>query len=140
MGSTTKSERRRTVLVVDDDEDVRAVAVAALETCGFAVVEAENGRRALDLIDSRPDLDIVVTDVVMPGLSGLHVLRGAQQRRPDIKVLVTSAYAAGLIDGQLPRGGFLAKPFRVKDLQRAVHALLETRCGQARLPRPDASA
>jgi CheY-like chemotaxis protein len=114
-----------TVLVVDDDEDVRAVTAAALENCGFTVLEASSATQALRLLDEPRPIDVVVTDVVMPGASGFHVVRGAEQRRPGIKVLVTSAYSAGLVDSQLPPDRFLSKPFRVRELQHKVSDLLD---------------
>jgi CheY-like chemotaxis protein len=113
-----------TVLVVDDDDDVRAVTVMALEDRGFVVHEAAGGREALVMLDRNPEIDVVVTDMVMPGISGFHVARGVRRRRPDVKVLLVSAYAAGLVDAQLPPGGFLAKPFRLSDLEKAVVGLL----------------
>jgi CheY-like chemotaxis protein len=64
----------------------------------------------------------VVTDVVMPGISGFHVVRQAERRR--LKVLVTSAYHAALVDEQLPADRFLPKPFRLRELQHRVARLL----------------
>ena len=116
--------KEATVLVVDDDDDVRAVAVAALAD-RFHVIEADNGDEALGLLE-RESVDVVVTDVVMPGISGFHVLRGAQQRRPPPKVLLMSAFAPGLVDTQLPPGGFLPKPFRLAELSDAVERLLHS--------------
>jgi CheY-like chemotaxis protein len=115
---------RRTVLVVDDDEEVRAVTVAALENVGLEVIEAESGREALQVLDSPQPIDMVVTDVVMPGISGFRVARDAERRRPGIKVLVTSGYAGGLVDAQLPAERFLSKPFRLRELQLKVERLL----------------
>lgn len=112
------------ILVVDDEEDVRAVAVMALEEAGFAVYEAAGADEALALLEHHPEIAVVVTDVVMPGPSGFHVARGVAERFPGVKVLIVSAYAAGLVDAQLPPGGFLAKPFRLDDLQSAVIRLL----------------
>jgi DNA-binding NtrC family response regulator len=116
-------EPEATVLVVDDDDDVRAVAVAALSD-RFHVIEAATGDEALRLLDRAP-VDVVVTDVVMPGISGFHVLRGAQRRRPSPKVLLMSAFAPALVDTQLPPGAFLPKPFRLAELERAVDRLLD---------------
>ena len=98
--SNDKNDRAATVLVVDDDDDVRAVAVAALSE-RFNVIEAESGKEALDLLAENEDVDVVVTDVVMPGVSGFHVARGAQDRRPPVKVLMMSAYSAGLVDAAI---------------------------------------
>ena len=119
-----KHGRPATVLVVDDDDAVRAVAVAALSE-RFNVIEAESGKEALHVLAQKDDVDVVVTDVVMPGVSGFHVARGAQERRPPVKVLMMSAYAAGLVDTQLPAGGFLSKPFRLRELENAVERLLD---------------
>lgn len=113
-----------TVLVVDDDDDVRAVTVAGLRD-RFHVFEAENGLKALDLLEREP-IDVVVTDVVMPGISGFHVLRSARRRRPPPKVLLVSGFAPALIDAQLPPGSFLPKPFRLAELERAVERLIES--------------
>jgi CheY-like chemotaxis protein len=113
-----------TVLVVDDDEDVRAVTVMALEDRGFVVREASDGGEALSALERHPEIDVVVTDIMMPGISGFHVARGVRSRRPDVKVLMVSAYAAGLVDAQLPPEEFLAKPFRLGDLEKAVVRLL----------------
>lgn len=112
-----------TILVVDDDDGVREVAVAALSET-FHVLEAGGGKEALEVLARNPDVDLVVTDVVMPGISGFHVARGARHRRPPAKVLMMSAYAPGLVDAQLPPGGFLPKPFRLRELERAVRRLL----------------
>jgi two-component system cell cycle sensor histidine kinase/response regulator CckA len=122
--SNEKHGRPATVLVVDDDEGVRAVAVAALSE-RFNVIEAESGKEALDVLAETNEVDVVVTDVVMPGVSGLHVARGAQDRRPPVKVLMMSAYAAGLVDTQLPASGFLSKPSRLRELEKAVESLLD---------------
>jgi DNA-binding NtrC family response regulator len=119
----TFDDREATVLVVDDDEGVRAVAAAALGE-QFRVIEAESGSKALELLDREP-VDVVVTDVVMPGISGLDVMRDAQRRRPPPKVLVMSGFAPGLADAELPHGGFLPKPFRLVELKRAVSRLLD---------------
>ena len=83
--SNEKHGRLATVLVVDDDDDVRAVAVAALSE-RFNVIEAESGKQALDVLARKNDVDVVVTDVVMPGVSGFHVARGAQDRLRSFQV------------------------------------------------------
>ncbi|MBX6370491.1 MAG: response regulator [Rhodospirillales bacterium] len=113
-----------TVLVVDDDDDVRAVTVAGLRD-RFHVLEAENGRRALELLEHEP-IDVVVTDVIMPGISGFHVMRSAKRCRPAPKVLLVSGFASALVDAQLPPGSFLPKPFRLAELERAVERLIES--------------
>jgi CheY-like chemotaxis protein len=118
------SSTEATVLVVDDDDDVRAVAVAALSG-RFRVIEASNGNEAIALLDREP-IDVVVTDIVMPGISGFHVVRRARGHRPPPKVLIISGFAPGLVDAQLPPGAFLPKPFRLAELERAVKRLLDS--------------
>ena len=110
------------VLVVDDDDDVRAIAVEALTERGFEVLEAADGQSALVMIEQHPDIELVVTDVVMPGISGLHVARGA--KRHAKKVVMTSAYSSALVDAAMPADTFLAKPYRLGELQKAVGRLL----------------
>jgi CheY-like chemotaxis protein len=124
MAVSTAEKTKATILVVDDDEDVRAVTTSALERCGFQVVEASSAREAVVALEAPQPIDLVLTDVVMPGGSGFHVQRAAEQRRPGIKVLLMSAFAEGLIDAQLPPERFLPKPFRVEELKRKVGRLL----------------
>ncbi len=112
------------VLVVEDDARVRKVSVTRLRYLGFQVVEAANGQQALDLLDKPNTIDIVFTDMVMPGgLSGADLLREVQHRYPHIKRLITSGYAE---DGVLPNDGtiFLPKPCSLNDMSKAFEQLL----------------
>ena len=114
------------VLVVEDDAPVRAIVVRALTEGGFRVLEAESGERALDLLcrdDDRPAL--VLTDVVMPGMSGSELAAAVARLAPGTPVLFTSGYTDGEIlrRGLLePGADFLAKPFSPEALVRAVRA------------------
>jgi CheY-like chemotaxis protein len=109
-------ERKCVILVVDDDDEVRAAIVALLEPAGYTVVDAVNGRQALDILDRDPTVQVLFTDVMMPGISGITLARRALERRPDLRVVLTSAYMREQ-DDTLP---CLRKPFRGEELLRAV--------------------
>jgi CheY-like chemotaxis protein len=113
------------VLVVEDDPDVREFAVATLHELGFTVLAAADGRTALEILDERPSIDLLFTDVIMPGgLDGFEVAREAAARRPGIKVLFTSGYTEIGLSREFPQGGrLLSKPYRSADLGRAIQAM-----------------
>ena len=104
------------VLVVDDDEDVREVAADMLQDLGYVVVQACCGEEALGLLDARPDLDVMVTDIRMPGMSGLELAEHAAVRRADVKIILVSGY----FQPQALTRRFLQKPFRTRDLAAAI--------------------
>jgi DNA-binding NtrC family response regulator len=115
------------VLLVDDDEDVRSALAAALAGMGHDVVQAASGVQALDVIDRNAPLDLLLTDVVMPGLHGFNLARMTVLRRPDIRVLYMSGYADLDIvtrDGGPRYGKLLEKPLRLDDLRLAVEQAL----------------
>lgn len=123
-------ERARTVLVVEDDREVREIAIAVLESAGYRVLEAATGDDAHALLQAHPDLriDVLFTDVVMPGrLDGIDLAEAAQQLRPTLKVLFASGFANLMRrdrDQQL-HGTLLRKPYRPGELQRAIAALID---------------
>jgi CheY-like chemotaxis protein len=108
------------VLVIDDDPDVRGFVVAALEEQGYRVREASNGRDGLALIEQEiPDL--VVLDFIMPGLSGADVARRILDKRPDQPILFVSGYnETEAVKRTAPDAPLLAKPFRAEALHKAV--------------------
>ena len=116
------------VLVVDDDRDVRHVAVMTLQELGYSVLEAENGPQALKVLASEPRVDLLFTDIVMPGgMNGLELAQESLRQRPDLKVLYASSYAHGVAGGvgtTGPGAEILIKPYRDRDLARAVRMAL----------------
>ncbi|MBV8889018.1 MAG: response regulator [Alphaproteobacteria bacterium] len=128
MGETAK-----TILVVEDDRDVREVALAVLEDAGYRVIEAANGDDAHRLLLAHPDLsiDVLFTDVVMPGrLDGIDLAQEARMLRPDLRILYATGFA-NLMRANRDRdlkGPVLRKPYRPGELHRALNALLD--CGQ----------
>lgn len=116
------------VLVVEDDADVRIVVVRQLTALGYRVIEAKDGKAALELLRRDQPVDLLFTDMVMPGgISGLDLANQAQGVRPALKVLFTSGYtemamASSIRVGKL--GNLLSKPYRQQDLARKVRDAL----------------
>jgi len=121
--------RSGSVLLVEDEASVRRLSRRALEGAGFRVLEAEDGRRALQLIaDTRPD--VVVSDIVMPGMSGLELADRIAERYPEVPVLFVSGYADEAVESRPVRSAgrdLLWKPFRPQQLVERVRQLLESR-------------
>jgi PAS domain S-box-containing protein len=121
------SGRDRTILLVEDDAGVRAVTAAMLKELQFNVIEADNGARALDIVDRESDIDLLFTDIVMPGgMNGFELGRLARERRPQLPVLYATGYAASYA---APEKGadMLAKPYREADLRVKLRGLLPMR-------------
>ena len=109
---------RGVVLVVDDDPDVRETIVNMLEPAGFTVIDAASGRQALDVLERDPTIDILFTDVMMPGISGITLAKKALALRPNLRVVLTSAYFRE--DGEGESLPCLRKPFHGDELLRAI--------------------
>jgi PAS domain S-box-containing protein len=121
------SGRDRTILLVEDDAGVRAVTAAMLKELQFNVIEADNGARALDIVDRESDIDLLFTDIVMPGgMNGFELGRLARERRPQLPVLYATGYSASYA---APEKGadMLAKPYREADLRSKLRGLLQPR-------------
>jgi CheY-like chemotaxis protein len=123
-------EPANTILVVEDDRDVRELAIAVLEAADYRVLEAASGDEAYRLLLAHSDLriDLLFTDIVMPGgLDGIDLANAAQALRPGLKVLYTSGFAhlgREHREDEL-HGEVLAKPYRPGELQRAISALID---------------
>jgi CheY-like chemotaxis protein len=118
------SGRDRTILLVEDDAGVRAVTAAMLKELQFNVIEADNGARALDIVDRESEIDLLFTDIVMPGgMNGFELGRLARERRPQLPVLYATGYSASYA---APEKGadMLAKPYRETDLLLKLRGLL----------------
>jgi PAS domain S-box-containing protein len=114
------------VLVVDDDPDVRGFIAASLEDLGYHVLEAEDGARALELFGANAP-DLVVLDFLMPGLSGAEVARALRKERPGQPILFVSGYSeTDAIRAAAPDAVLLPKPFRADALGKAVREVLAT--------------
>ncbi len=114
------------IVVADDDAAVRTFVARALEMRGHTVAAVENGDDALTLLVQR-EIDLLITDVMMPGMDGISLSLEALERKPDLRIIVMTGYAeqqhrAALLDGQI--GDVLTKPFSLKDICTAASAAL----------------
>lgn len=118
-----------TILLVEDNEGVRRMAMRQLKELGYKVVEAEDATQAITLLDNGAEVDLLFTDIVMPGgATGHDLAREAQARRPQIRILYTSGYtelAARHGQGIGPEAPLLSKPYRKQDLAHAVRSALD---------------
>ncbi|MGN6820196.1 MAG: ATP-binding protein [Sphingomonas sp.] len=125
-----EGSRDETILVCEDDDDVRAYTVEALRELGYRVLEAHDGQSALRLLDRQEGpVDLLFTDVVLPeGMTGATVAVEARRLRPEIKVLFTTGYARNAIvhHGRLDPGvELITKPFAYSDLAARIRDLLD---------------
>ncbi|MBI1951933.1 MAG: response regulator, partial [Acidobacteria bacterium] len=129
-GAAERPEAPGRILVVDDDPSVRTFLVAALTEAGHSVAAAENGERGIEIFQAQP-CDLVLTDVMMPGTSGLEVLRTVKRRSPGVEVIVVTAHASLDTAIQALRDGaydLITKPLPDLDaLFRVVDRALERR-------------
>ncbi|HRO02537.1 MAG TPA: ATP-binding protein, partial [Terricaulis sp.] len=118
------------VLVVEDDDRVRNLSVAALRDLGYTVLHASSGPAALTVLEANPGVSLLFTDVVMPEMSGRVLADEAKKRNPDLKVLYTTGYTQnaivhnGVVDAD---ARLLLKPYSLADLARKVRAALDGR-------------
>jgi two-component system cell cycle sensor histidine kinase/response regulator CckA len=120
---------RGTVLLVEDEDAVRSFAARALGQRGYQVLEASTGTEALDVFESHQgDVDLVVSDVVMPEMDGPTLMEKLRRDRPDLKIIFISGYAEDSFRKHLAENEdfmFLQKPFDLKELAAAVKAALQ---------------
>ena len=118
-----------TILVVEDDDDVRAYTVATLRELGYRVIEAHDGTSALSLLAKQDyPICLLVTDVVMPRMSGREVAAAARASQPGVKILYTSGYPRDAItqNGRLEAGvDLLPKPFTMRGLATRVREMID---------------
>ncbi len=115
-----------TILLVEDEAMVRAVAERALTRHGYTVLTAENGEAALEILGREPTVDLIISDVVMPTMDGPTTVREARKTHPDLPILFISGYAEEQLRKSidLERVQFLAKPFSVQKLAEAARDAL----------------
>ncbi|WNO52876.1 hybrid sensor histidine kinase/response regulator [Stakelama saccharophila] len=115
-----------TILLVEDEDMVRAVAERALTRQGYTVLTAENGEAALELMEENPELDLLISDVVMPGMDGPTMANRIRKRYPDMPILFMSGYAEEQLRNSIDidNVAFLPKPFSVQQLAEAARDVL----------------
>lgn len=118
-----------TILVVDDDQDIRDLTVEALEAFGYRMLEAQSGEEALAVCSRWGEpVDLVVLDLGMPGMGGRQCLKELVQRYPEINVLIASGYLADSSEEDMRKQGargFIGKPYNIADLLAVVRRILD---------------
>jgi two-component system cell cycle sensor histidine kinase/response regulator CckA len=115
-----------TILLVDDEQSVRSIVMKILQRAKYRVLEAESGEAALKISDSHPDrIDLLISDMYMPGLRGPEVAKALAPKRPGLRILFMSGYAdQDSRSGVPPGANFLNKPFSGKELAAKVEEVL----------------
>ena len=133
--SIPEAASEETILVLEDDDDVRAYSVEILRELGYRVIEAHDGPSALRLLERQTRVDLLFTDVVLPGgMTGAQVAAQARGARPELKVLFTTGYARNAIvhHGRLDQGvQLITKPFSMADLATRVRDILDRSAEQS---------
>jgi two-component system, cell cycle sensor histidine kinase and response regulator CckA len=137
-----RSRRMETVLVVDDDAEMCAVAAEMLEQDGYSVLRAEGPSAALNTAEHHPGpIDLLLTDLVMPGMNGVVLAERVRLQRPETKVLFMSGFTRDNLGDQnvLPAGvKLVVKPFTGPELRLKVRELLDQRRSPFARPKPPA--
>ncbi len=121
------AEGQNNILVVEDDDEVRRMTVAALEELGYKILEASSARQALDIVKDGHAIDLLFTDIVMPEMNGRELADQARALKPDLRVLFTTGYTRNAVvhNGMLDAGVvLLSKPFTLEQLALKVRSLL----------------
>ena len=135
--TVARGRKSETILVVEDDDDVRTYSSESLRELGYAVLEARNARTALQMLDSHPEVAVIFTDIGLPGgMNGRQLCEEARKLRPTLKVLFTSGYARNAIvhDGRLDPGvELLTKPFTQAALGEKLRDIIDAKSSPARV-------
>ncbi|GEO80293.1 hybrid sensor histidine kinase/response regulator [Pararhodospirillum oryzae] len=118
---------RETILLVEDEDAVRVFGARALRNKGYTVLEARTGEGALDVLADGVRIDLLITDMVMPGMDGATLAQRVRAERPDLRIILISGYSEDVIRGDVvsqPDTYFLPKPFSLKALAEKVREVL----------------
>jgi CheY-like chemotaxis protein len=114
-----------TLLVVDDEPQIRELSSRLLGRLGYTVLAERDGRAALAALDANPAIALVLTDMVMPGMGGWELVNLLLEREPRVRVVLMSGYSAELVASVRDDVPFLPKPFTARELAEAVRAALD---------------
>jgi CheY-like chemotaxis protein len=124
------SVKRPVVLIVEDELLIRLDAIEMIEAAGFDTLEAADADAAIAILEARPDIHVMFTDIHMPGsMDGLKLSHYVRDRWPPIKIIATSAHARAK-EFELPNGGrFLPKPYSAREVATHLHELIGSQPG-----------
>jgi CheY-like chemotaxis protein len=135
--AVVRGRRSETILVVEDDEDVRNYSSDTLRDLGYDVIEAANGRAALQILNIHPEVAVMFSDIGLPGgMNGRQLAEEARRRQPRLKVLFTTGYARNAIvhDGRLDPGvELITKPFTQAALSAKLRDIIDAKSTPARV-------
>jgi signal transduction histidine kinase len=124
VGAARSNRTGEIILIVDDDSSVRDVTASILEDLGYVVLKLGSGGAALDLLDRQPNVDLVLLDFAMPGMSGVEVARQVQLKHPAIPILFVTGYADKNALRDVGEERIIKKPFIGEELAKKVNAAL----------------
>jgi PAS domain S-box-containing protein len=129
LGRQRLATGTETILLVEDDPAVRTLTERVLAAAGYRVLASADGHHALAVADEHPDIDLLVTDVIMPGMNGRQLADRLTAARPGLPVIFTSAYTRGVVTetSESPTVAFLEKPFTAAAITDTVRAVLDAR-------------
>jgi signal transduction histidine kinase len=119
-----------TLLLVEDEAELRSIVAESLRDVGYSVLEADRAQRALEIAERAETIELVISDVVLPDSNGPETTARVVERHPEARVLLMSGYTDGLIaaaDGVVPGMAFIAKPFGIAEFLRKVRGVLDAR-------------
>ena len=121
-------DEQKSLLVVDDEPNIRRVLEAVFTKDGYQVKTAENGRKALDILSTDPNLDVAVCDLIMPDMNGVEVLKAAKEINPKLSVVMITAHGTikTAVDAmKLGAFDYITKPFDMDEIKLIVKNALE---------------
>ena len=116
------------ILIVDDDPSMLSFLSKALENAGHNIIAHDNGQDALDTLINMSDFDLLLSDVVMPGMDGIELSKKAVEHLPDLKIMFITGFSASLISGPKTANmsnKVIPKPFHLNDLVARVEKILQ---------------
>ena len=116
------------ILLAEDDQTMRHFLTAALERAGHSVTPCENGLQALDIAETQKSFDLLLADIIMPGIDGIELSQRVTDAIPDIKVVYITGFAGVAMDAQgdeaAQQARILSKPFHLNDLVNRIETVL----------------
>ena len=129
MGADQTGEVKKTVFVIDDEEIIRDMTTDMLTDMGYNVLTAEDGLAALTTFErAHQDIDVVLLDMILPGMTGEEIFGRLQQIKPEIKVIFSSGFSIEEVPQELfvdDTTDFIEKPYRIGDLLDKISGILE---------------
>lgn len=125
MSNVNKKAKR--ILLVDDDKNIRILVTELLSTMGYTILEAKDGEEAMKLVEIGP-IDLVMTDLKMPGMDGIELTRAVRRIEPDLPIIVYSAYRfidTGPVALKAGANDYITKPFLQAKIKQVVERLLK---------------